>query len=449
MMRPRPELLIGDDRGLILLAVVIGAVVGFALVGAYRVRKGTWPNSPIVGFVLIAQAAISAAVWVALGSTPSADSGRQFFLRYEIGWIIIVVATAIMIGSLWRSCRPLPRRNLALLIVLVGVIATQAVSSWISGISPLVGAYIPAVVIVVSLTLFSLPMDRAVDAVLLSLGAVCIVSLLTIPFDIEWSVLSNSRRIPAPFIDGRLKGVVAHPNVLAPLASLGLVLSVTYRRRNVRWLLAVMFGFTLWLTDGRTQIAATAAILGGMLVVSGLARVDRVWLRRGAFVVLASVALVGVLQLGGGSDSSDLQTLNGRTRLWEDAVEYWQSSPIYGVGSEAFDAFYRMQPGLGWAYGAHNQIMQTLAGEGTIGVVVLAAAMTTFVAIATTAEWRRRKQLIASGLVGLATMMVEAPLWLELYLPQWFLFLSVLIVLFAARPDDQPTSRPEPDSVSR
>lgn len=430
------DLFIVHEKWLLVLAIVIGIIVPLGATWVMRRRGRPDETNVAPVLVILGQVAVTCWLWIANGHTITEGDRRHNFLRYEFGWIALVTASVVLGIVLWRKRPAFEHQRIWLAAGLLGIIASQAVSAWVAGFSPQIEVYSLIIAIILVLTVFPMTMTRAVDLTLVALGTVCVVSVAMIVFGVDWAVQGGYRRIPAPFIDGRLRGVVGHPNVLAPLASIGLVLTVTTRRLNMRWLLAPVFALTLWLTDGRTQIAATVAVLAALGLMSFVKRVDRTWFRRSAFAGLAACGLVAILVLGAGSDSSDVQTLNGRTRLWEDALDYWRSSPWIGVGPNAFDVNYRLKPGLGWAGGAHSQIFQSLAGEGIIGVVVLIVTMMIFVSIAVSAPGRRHTQLIATGFIALASMLVETPFWLELYLPQWFLFLSVVIVLFAARPDD-------------
>lgn len=433
----RPGIEIQHDIDLVVIACAVGVALAAVLLLVWRAKSrpqdGAWL---LPGFVVFAQALSLCASWIVWETAAPEDLWRAMTLRYEFGWLAVIVGAVVLAAFTGKRRERVDWRVLVAMGGLLCIVGSQAMSAWIADIHPIPVIYVPILVVILTLSLFPLPMSKAVDLVLVTLGVICLVSLATIFFDTPWAQFGESRRIPAPFIEGRLNGLLTHPNVLAPLASIGLVLAATRRRWFDWWLAVPVFGLTLWLTDGRTQILITCLVLAGLAAVRVAQRFGRLWISRVAIGSTVAITLIATLVLGGGSDSSEVRSLNGRTQLWHDAVDYWHSSPVYGVGPAAFDVSYRLQSGHGWAFGAHNQILQTLAAEGIIGIVVLVITMMTFVAIAAAATGRRRAQLISVGSIALATMMVETPLWLELYPPQWFVFLSVLIVLFAARPDD-------------
>ena len=65
-------------------------------------------------------------------------------------------------------------------------------------------------------------------------------------------------------------------------------------------------------------------------------------------------------------DISELQNLNGRTRLWENYYELFMERPIAGWG---FDALSRV--GIVYTTNAHNILLSILGGTGLIGFAVL------------------------------------------------------------------------------
>ena len=97
------------------------------------------------------------------------------------------------------------------------------------------------------------------------------------------------------------------------------------------------------------------------------------------FGAVAAVALSGVLAFGDlgnkialfltSDEGARLMTLTGRERIWEIAFQEWARSPVFGFGPTLFNEDYRMSIGVVSATHGHNQLVDTLARSGLVGVV--------------------------------------------------------------------------------
>ncbi len=112
----------------------------------------------------------------------------------------------------------------------------------------------------------------------------------------------------------------------------------------------------------RTRITRVARILSvvGVLGVAGLA----------VFNSDVNAALVDDL-----SPTSIIAALNGRTEIWDAAVQGALLNPVLGYGPGLLNEDYRAQflPNFDAAAQAHNQFFQSLGGGGAVGVVSLFA----------------------------------------------------------------------------
>ena len=351
----------------------------------------------------------------------------------QVGWLVLVA------GCVWFFVRSGRSNELvqdtALKWAFLGVFASQLLSSVFAGQLLSVNVFLPPLLATVMMCSHQiLSWDAAVRALQLATMLPVVASLAAFATGQSWAVGDSSRRIPAPFITGRLNGVIGHPNGLAPIAAMALLLTV-FRPSRFRMPLALLAGWVLLATDTRTMIigapvAIVVAVLerrrpvGGTRVL-GLATTLGV----GAFLLLAPGPLGSIF--GG----RDLETLNGRTVVWAEAVRYWHTSPWVGVGANAFDRGYRLRTGLTYAGQAHNQFLQTLAGEGALGLAVLVAACFAIV--------RRsiRKRSVTNGVsVGIAVLFLfnlftESPLRVGRWSPG---LLTLAVLLFVC---STPTSK--------
>jgi O-antigen ligase len=129
-----------------------------------------------------------------------------------------------------------------------------------------------------------------------------------------------------------------------------------------------------WLTDARGPLGAIAIAL----VVISFVRLRRPASAPLLLLFLVVVALVVAVMLPEQLDrvfeitaKKDYITLNGRTDLWEYAIQLIQARPLHGYGYFAsrfvlLDAFF-------WAGHAHNSFIETTLSTGVVGLCFLLA----------------------------------------------------------------------------
>jgi O-antigen ligase len=316
-----------------------------------------------------------------------------------------------------------------------GVAATQLLSSIVADDRLPISAYAPMFVIGTGLALCPLTFDEATRCLSQVTALLCGVSIASMFFARDWAMpVSEERTLPGPFGNLSLGGVLQHPNLLAPVASFGLALTLGRTNRS-RVPLVLLFLTTIWLTDSRTQIVTVVLVIAIWGVHQLFCQFGRRTSTRLLGVVTmcgAAATLAATLFSNWRIDSRNFD-LARRPELWSKAIEYWQSSKLVGVGSAAFDVNYRRESGNQGALGAHNQLLQSLASEGILGVIPVLLVFCLVVHAIVRAHASVKLSFGLVGVVGLTMFAVETPLQLQLHRAgHIFLYVSVFVVLVTA-----------------
>ncbi|MDQ0100430.1 O-antigen ligase [Paenarthrobacter nicotinovorans] len=168
----------------------------------------------------------------------------------------------------------------------------------------------------------------------------------------------------------RLAGIVGHPNGLAAVAAVGLLLEIRAGRR-LMWKL--LFVAALLLAQSSTGYAVA---VGGIAILLLHKRPAFRWLLWAGAISFGVGMMLFPNQTGSVVATvipENAATFTGRTRVWAAAMQGFYQNPVFGYGpellGEQFRAYYI--PGANFATHAHNQFIQTLAGQGVVGAVSL------------------------------------------------------------------------------
>jgi O-antigen ligase len=429
-------MLILEQKIALAITVTVGLSTSIGLIAMCRSKFPNYIRSLVPVTLIVGQLGILVSKWPALSWGSSITGDRRAAFANDFGWLLLLVMTVVLITGTWKFRRPLSRHGLTIGAGLL-VFALSQVASSIQADRVLdAEVVIPMILVVVGLSLFPIQFGEALKLVILALFILCSIGLTALLAGMEWAELGSTRRIPAPFIDGRFKGLLTHPNFLAPFAAVGCVVTAA---NLTKWRCAAfsIFGLTLWFTDTRTPVFATFVVLSLLCLLIVLQRRPSISSKSlwaiGSSVMTALLILV-IVVLQRGSNSAEFGTLNGRTRLWPQAISYWETSPLIGVGPKAFDLEFRVTNNLEWAHGAHNQFLQTLASEGLVGVLALACVIVGGGLAVRAAEGRHKLTLGLISLSVFAVFLTETPLRLVWFVPAQ-LFATVMIVLFCASPN--------------
>lgn len=179
----------------------------------------------------------------------------------------------------------------------------------------------------------------------------------------------------------RLAGIAGHPNGLAALAAVGLLLEL---RSGSRLYWKLLFVGALLLAQSSTGYVIAAVGLA-IIVWTSMQTVRTMLIMTGVGLGIASLFFLAEAQaflavaLGG-----DALTFNGRERIWDAAMYGFTQNPVFGYGPELLNANYRYMffPGFDAASHAHNQFIQTVASSGIVGVAALTLLLMTLLVAA-------------------------------------------------------------------
>lgn len=207
----------------------------------------------------------------------------------------------------------------------------------------------------------------------------------------------------------RLQGITEHPNTLAAIAVVGLLLELSGRSRLI-WKL--LFAAAIVLAQSST--AYIMVVIGALLVTTWASKIVRVLLLP-ALVVVGFIALLdfGVVQVAVDSLLPETAgSLNGRTRIWDSAIFAFQQSPVFGYGPAFLSEDYRAAylPNFDAATHAHSQWYQSLGGTGIVGVTALLILVGVLVVFALK-SWRATNGITIAVLIAMVIRSVaETPL---------------------------------------
>jgi len=417
-----------------LLGVLIGASSAATLLFIVA-RTGFVDRSKLATQVILwGQTAVIIAMWPARGQRRSRPFSDRSLERFELGWLIIVVMSAVLLVASWREITKLSKPLMVMSAGLIGVMIAQFVSWKVADATLPIMTYVPMIVIAICLALFPLQFYEVVRSLVLIMAVLCAVSIAVMISGADWAMpVAERRTLPGPNGNRSLGGVMMHPNQLGPVATLGLALVLSNWRRMYAFFV-VLFGATLWLTDSRTQVAAAFLVLAVWGVHHLRKRYG--WKETlqfaGGLVAAATVGIVAVLALRDWKVGVPTFGLAERPDLWVKAVDYWQSSKLFGVGPLAFDDGWRTPNGRE-VLGAHNEVMQALAAEGLLGLVTLLLLLGGFVFAVRMARDRARFTLVLVGVMAFAFMSMETPLRPQQTITGLgFLFVSTVFALVSA-----------------
>lgn len=164
-----------------------------------------------------------------------------------------------------------------------------------------------------------------------------------------------------------------------------------------------------------------------------ISRGKKAWLAAGALVLALAFSSLFATYFDTYTNSSQVETLTGRTAIWALALDGALTKPWFGNG---FDAMWKVIPPLGpdrfEPRHAENEVLQQFFAYGAAGVVLLAGIYTAlFRQFRRVPERPQRILLISLMLFILVRGLAEAEPF-DLLLPLWSI---VLLSVLAARPN--------------
>ncbi|MGY0194250.1 O-antigen ligase family protein [Leptothrix sp. BB-4] len=220
-----------------------------------------------------------------------------------------------------------------------------------------------------------------------ALAAMMVLGLLAAALKPELAIQPGYKGL-LPGLGFRFWGVGSSPNSTGPLALLVMLLEVHQPapRRWQRVLLLLLGGVVLLLSQSKTTWGVALAVVPILHLYRrgeqagrggpGLGELAAVFI---GLALLATGLAAGLLGGIGNAMSNmadpvaanDVQTLTGRTRIWDAALAAWQLNPWFGYGPTAWGLEHRIALGMPFAVSAHNQFLQSLSAAGILGLATL------------------------------------------------------------------------------
>jgi len=288
--------------------------------------------------------------------------------------IVVFVSQATAIGAvalaicLFAANRP---HSKGALVVGGSLAAAAFVSSLLGAESGLVRGVFYLPIVFLGLSSVHMARGRILLLVRFSTRAYTYGSLLAALAAPSWAFHAAPGGIALPGLPGRLFGVGFHPNLLGFTAVVAIIVEAMPSRSR----LAIWHGAAAF---------TVIALAGSRMAWVALIAVALVWALSNArrrsegvagFVAalgLVSIAIYLVYSVG----AATVANLNSRTPIWHQSISLWHRSPLFGIGPSIYRGPAGSESGVTIAVDqAHNQILQTLAESGVVGLVLLFIAL--------------------------------------------------------------------------
>lgn len=319
------------------------------------------------------------------GAAESASDGDLLAYSFSRLFTAASLLLAASAGTAAVLLRGFPRAGLALWLGFLAYVVSNFVLPAVTGQVPGLDARFLVAPVVFTAVYLARPLSpgRFVLTCKLTLGLFVYGALLAALLA-PAKALAEDYQGFLPVLTSRLYGLAGGATSLGAQAAawLGLELVVPGRSR-LRPLHLSAAALALLLTQSKTAWGFTLVLL--LLLawrgaerrlfgadVDALGRLWR-WLLRGATALAAlGIGALGLALLAGlGSTAADnIQTLTGRTYIWDTTLRIWWERPIFGYGVGLWESqAFRDEHGR-FAH-AHNQFLQALGSAGLVGLAGL------------------------------------------------------------------------------
>lgn len=405
-----------------LLALAAVAVWGVIAAPHLLSRKSGTGAGIAALYVFGLSPAVNAAA-VALGYDALAFTGGQITTAacLALGAIGFVSAVA----RRWRVTAVTGWLLAYLLVLMVSAAVNGSLNSAALGVAVVAFAILP----------LDLPLDTVAAHLRRILRVVMLASLALAAYDYEAVAFTDNLR--TLFGLDQLAGATPHPNVLGPVAAFALAVEL-WRPAGRRSSVIVGVGAAVaccLLAQSRAGWVCAVAVLAIWLLARPATRGATVI--AGYFAVLGVVAWLTWESLYG--DAWDSITawladspLTGRSHVWRLAYQEFERNPVLGGGPTVFGEEFRASHGqFGAVTGqAHNQVLETMAELGAVGLVIFLAMCLSWIVAA--AKGRSRLPFAALAVLAL-TGLVEAPLRAGVTLPAFLVIATAVLLVSGLR----------------
>lgn len=346
--------------------------------------------------------------------------------------VAIMAVCVCRVASAWLSSGKARAHESLLLIAFLSFFVTNVVLNSAFGTKPtfIHNLFYPLIIVLAAYTSRQQSPALALDAAKWALLAFMLASVAAAALWPAGAVQQAYAGV-LPGVSIRLWGLGSNANSIGPLAFLLLVLALhnPFSHKALQAMTLILALGVIVLSQSKT--AWVAGLVACALLVyfktqatrAGQARSDRFALAPAALAGLA-VLLTGALlvasffvdigniaeRLGATKQGASLLTLTGRDVLWSIAIDEWYRNPLFGYGPSLWDAEYRQSIGIGFAFSAHNQLLQSLAGAGSLGALGLMFYLIVLTIYAVKAAVATQGLSVALLSLVLVRCLTEAPL---------------------------------------
>ncbi|HWW98239.1 MAG TPA: O-antigen ligase family protein [Edaphobacter sp.] len=224
-----------------------------------------------------------------------------------------------------------------------------------------------------------------------------------------------------------------HPNAIGFVTAIGTLMAMHLAHQDKRWRWpAFWLALTLIRTISKTSIIAFfVAMIFYLFKDRALTRATRIKIGLAAAVILGSLSGLLIAYFDAYAESTNPETLTGRTIIWATSGEIALEKPIFGHG---FYSFHYVVPLFGefLAAHAHNELLQQFFILGVAGVVLVVGLYWVFFRQIRRAPRSSLKTLAAGLLVFALVRGLADTERNDLSLPLWLM--AMLSILLASQP---------------
>lgn len=228
-----------------------------------------------------------------------------------------------------------------------------------------------------------------------------------------------------------------HPNAIGFVTAIGALMAMYLMQKNKHWRWpALWLALTLIRTISKTSIIAFFVAMGFYLFKDkALSRATRIKIALAGVLILGSLSGLLIAYFNNYVESTNPETLTGRTIIWATAGEIAIQKPIFGHG---FYSFHFAVPLFGdfEAAHAHNELLQQFFTLGAVGVILVIGIYWVFFRQLRRAPRSNLKTLAAGLLVFALVRGITDTERNDLSLPLWLMtMLSILLAPVPPPPD--------------
>ena len=228
-----------------------------------------------------------------------------------------------------------------------------------------------------------------------------------------------------------------HPNAIGFVTAIGTLMAMYLMQKNKLWRWpALWLALTLIRTISKTSIIAFFVAMGFYLFKDkALSRATRIKIALAGVLILGSLSGLLIAYFNNYVESTNPETLTGRTIIWATAGEIAIQKPIFGHG---FYSFHFAVPLFGdfEAAHAHNELLQQFFTLGAVGVILVIGIYWVFFRQIRRAPRSSLKTLAAGLLVFALVRGLTDTERNDLSLPLWLMtMLSILLAPVPPPPD--------------